>query len=46
VLAEFVGGVTAASALRRARYVLSAPVYRQRRLDDLILRLMIAAGRV
>jgi len=46
VLEEFVRHSGAESLLERARYALRAPVYRQQAFDDLILRLLIAAGRV
>ena len=46
VLEEFVRHSGAESLLERARYALRAPVYRQQALDDVILRLLIAAGRV
>lgn len=46
VVADFLAAVSSPSALRRARYALTAPVYRQGRMDDVALRLMIAAGRM
>lgn len=46
ILEEFVQRTTSPSWLERSRYALRAPLYRQRALDDFIMRLLIAAGRV
>ena len=46
VLEEFVASAASSSWLERTRYALRAPVYRQQALDDVILRVLIAAGRI
>ncbi len=45
LLAEFVRAMSG-DALQRMRYALKAPVYRQRRLDDEIFKLLMVVGRV
>jgi hypothetical protein len=46
VLEEFVRRSASPSWIERSCYALRAPLYRQQALDDFIMRLLIAAGRV
>jgi glycosyltransferase involved in cell wall biosynthesis len=41
---EFVNGAGASSLAMRFRYALSAPIYRQGKLDDILMRILIALG--